>query len=139
MQSLREGTISHFRHERVSFVSQVNVGIRLVWSTKAEKDGQFDKSDFHTLDHSTDQFNTDLKQFAQTPKTISDVLKDNIVNLKPTIEVELEWKRALKIIVALHFTFHRATDPTFLSEPAPVFKSASLEILADTDIDEVLQ
>ena len=61
------------------------------------------------------------------------------MNLKSTIEVELERKRALKIVVALHVTFHQATDPTFLSEPPPVFKSSPLEILAATDIDEVLQ
>ena len=97
------------------------------------------ESDFHALDHVTDQFRTDLKKFSQTPETIIDVLKDNIVNLKPTIEIELERKRALKIIVALHVTFHQATDPTFLSEPPPVFKSSPLEILAATDIDGVLQ
>ena len=97
------------------------------------------ESDFHALDHVTDQFSTDLKKFTQTPETIIDVLKDNIVNLKPTIEIELERKRALKIIVALHVTFHQATDPTFLSEPPPVFKSSPLEILAATDIDGVLQ
>ena len=72
------------------------------------------ESDNHALDHVTDQFRTDLKEFSQTPETIIDVLKDNIVNLKPTIEIELERKRALKIIVALHVTFHQATDPTFL-------------------------
>ena len=60
------------------------------------------------------------------------------MNLKPTIEVELERKRALKVIVALHVTFHQATDPTFLSEPPPVFKSMPVEILAGTDIDEGL-
>ena len=48
--------------------------------------------DNHALDHVTDQFNTDLNKFAQTPETIINVLKDNIVNLKPTIEVELNEK-----------------------------------------------
>ena len=97
------------------------------------------ESDNHALDHVTDQFRTDLKEFSQTPETIIDVLKDNIVNLKPTIEIELERKRALKIIVALHVTFHQATDPTFLSEPPPVFKSSPIEVLAATDINGVLQ
>ena len=80
-----------------------------------------------------------LEEVDQTPETIIDILKNNIMNLKSTIEVELERKRALKIAVTLHVTFHQATDPTFLSEPPPVFKSSPLEILAATDIDEVLQ
>ena len=97
------------------------------------------ESDNHVLDHVTDLFRTDLKKFAQTPETIINVLKDNIVNSKQTIEVELERKRALKIIVALHVTFHQATDPTFLSEPPPVFRSSPIEVLVATDIDGVLQ
>ena len=43
------------------------------------------ESNFHALDHATDQFSTDLKQFTQTPETIIDVKKDNIMNLKLTI------------------------------------------------------
>ena len=105
---------------------------------KREKMDNFE-SDFHALVHVTDQFRTDLKKFSQTPETIIDVLKDNIVNLKPTIEIELERKRTLKIIVALHVTFHQATDPTFLSEPPPVFRSSPIEVLVATDIDQVLQ
>ena len=58
------------------------------------------------------------------------------MNLTPTIEVELERKRALKIIVALHVTFHQATDPTFLSEPPPVFKSSPMEVLMAPDINK---
>ena len=96
-------------------------------------------SDSHALEHTTDQFTVNLEEVDQTPETIIDILKNNIMNLKSTIEVELERKRALKIAVALHVTFHQATDPTFLSEPPPVFKSSPLEILAATDIDEVLQ
>ena len=72
------------------------------------------ESDFHALNHATDQFSTDLKQFALTLETIINVLKDNIVNLTPTIKVELEQKRSLKIIVALHVTFHQATEPTYV-------------------------
>ena len=72
------------------------------------------ESEFHALDHATDPFITDLKQFAQTQDAIIDVLKDNIVNLTATTEFELERKQALKIIIALHVTFHQATDPTFL-------------------------
>ena len=60
------------------------------------------------------------------------------MNLKLPIEVELEHKRA-KNIVALHVTFHQTTEPTFLSEPPPVFKSSLIEVLAATDIDGVLQ
>ena len=97
------------------------------------------ESDFNALDHTTDHFIKDLKQFVQTPETIIDVLKDNIKKLESIIEVELERKRSLKIIIALHATFHQATDPTFLSEPPPVFKTTPIEVLTATDIDEVLQ
>ena len=82
---------------------------------KRPRMGNFE-SDLHALDHATDQFIKDLKQFVQTPETIIDILKDYVMDLKPTIVVELERKRALKIIVALHVTFQQATDPTFLSE-----------------------
>ena len=95
-------------------------------------------SESHALDHATDRFTVHLQELNQTPETIIDILRDSIMNLKPTIEVELERKRALKIIVALHVTFHQATDPTFLSEPPPVFKSMPVEILEGTDIDEGL-
>ena len=95
-------------------------------------------SESHALDHATDKFTVHLQELDQTPETIIDILKDSIMNLKPTIEVELERKRALKIIIALHVTFHQATDPTFLSEPPPVFKSMPVEILEGTDIDEGL-
>lgn len=48
------------------------------------------ESDSHPLDHATDQFITDLKQFTQKPETIIDVLKDNIMKLKLIIQVDLE-------------------------------------------------
>ena len=96
-------------------------------------------SESHALDHATDRFTVHLQELDQTPETIIDILRDSIHNLKPTIEVELERKRALKMIVALHVTFHQATDPTFLSEPPPVFKTSPMEVLAATDIDEVLK
>ena len=96
-------------------------------------------SDSQALDHATDKFTVHLQELDQTPETIIDILRDSIHNLKPTIEVELERKRALKMIVALHVTFHQATDPTFLSEPPPVFKTSPMEVLAATDIDEVLK
>ena len=38
------------------------------------------ESDFHALDHTTDQFSKDLKQFTQTPETIINILKDNITS-----------------------------------------------------------
>ena len=91
------------------------------------------------LNHTTDKFTLDLEKINQTPETILNVLKDNILDLKVTIEEELEKKRSIKIIVALHALFHQATDPTFLSEPPPVFKTTPIEILTATDIDEVLQ
>ena len=91
------------------------------------------------LNHTTDKFTLDLEKINQTPETILNVLKDNILDLKVTIEEELEKKRSMKIIVALHVVFHQATNPTFLSKPPPVFKSSPLEILAATDIDKVLQ
>ena len=96
-------------------------------------------SESHALDHATDRFTVHLEKLDQTPETIIDILRDSIMNLKPTIEVELERKRALKIIVAIHVVFHQATDPTFLSEPPPVFKTSPMEVLAATDIDEVLK
>ena len=91
------------------------------------------------LNHTTDKFTLDLEKINQTPETILNVLKDNILDLKVTIKEELEKKRSMKIIVALHVVFHQATDPTFLSEPPPVFKTTPFEILTATDIDEVLQ
>ena len=91
------------------------------------------------LNHTTDKFTMDLEKINQTPETILNVLKDNILDLKVTIEEELKKKRSIKIIVALHALFHQATDPTFLSEPPPVFKTTPIKILTATDIDEVLQ
>ena len=96
-------------------------------------------SDSQALEHATDRFTLHLQELDQTPEAIIGILRDSIHNLKPTIEVELERKRALKMIVALHVTFHQATDPTFLSEPPPVFKTSPMEVLAATDIDEVLK
>ena len=61
------------------------------------------------------------------------------MDLKPKIEDELERKHALKIVVTLHASFHQATDPTFLTEPHPVFNLLPIEILPATDIDEALQ
>ena len=69
-------------------------------------------SDSQALDHATDKFTINLEQLDQTPETIIDILRDSIMNLKSTIQVELERKRALKIIVALHVVFRQATDPT---------------------------
>ena len=93
-------------------------------------------SNSHALEHTMDQFTVNLEEVDQTPETIIDILKNNIMNLKLTIEVEQE---ALKIAAALHVVFHQATDPTFLSEPPPVFKTTPIEILTATDIDEVPQ
>ena len=81
----------------------------------------------------------DLVKVDQTLETILNVLKDGILDLKVTIEEELDKKRLMKIIVALHVAFHKAMDPTFLSEPPPIFKTTPIEILTATDIDEVLQ
>ena len=63
----------------------------------------------------------DLEKIDQTPETILNVLKDGILDLKVAIEEELEKKRLMKIIVALHVVFHQATDPIFLRKPPPVF------------------
>ena len=60
------------------------------------------------------------------------------MDLKLTIEEELEWKGALKVVITLHAAFHQATDLTFLTEPHPVIKSLPLEILHVIDIDQVL-
>ena len=76
-----------------------------------------------TLNYTPDIFTLDLEKIDQTPKMILNVLKYSILDLKVAIEKELEKKRSMKIIVALHVVFHQATDPTFLSEPPPVFKS----------------
>ncbi len=92
-----------------------------------------------TLNHTVDKHTLDLTKMDQTPETILNVLKDGISNLKVTIEEELEKKRSLKIIVALHVVFRQATDPAFLSEPPPVFKTSPIEILSATDIYEVIQ
>ena len=66
------------------------------------------------------------------PETILDIFKNSIIDLKPTIEEELESKRAMKVVIVLHAAFHQATDPN------PVLKSLPLEILLATDIDQVL-
>ena len=90
------------------------------------------------LDHATDEYTVDLKELEQTQETILDVLKDAILDLKETVEQELERKRALKIVVALRVTFHQSTDPTFLTEPPAVFSSDPVEVFAATNIDEAL-
>ena len=90
------------------------------------------------LDHVMEEFTVDLEQLEQTPETILDVLKDAILDLKATIEQELEKKRALKIIVALHVNFHQSADLAFLTDPPAVFNSEPVEVLAATDLDEAL-
>ena len=85
-----------------------------------------------------EEFTVDLEQLEQTPETILDVLKDAILDLKETIEQELEKKRALKIIVALHVNFHQSADLSFLTDPPAVFNSEPVEVLAATDLDEAL-
>ena len=62
------------------------------------------------LDHVMEEFTVDLEQLEQTPETILDVLKDAILDLKATIEQELEKKRALKII---SFVLPQFSHPLF--------------------------
>ena len=45
----------------------------------------------------------------------------------------------MKVVIALHASFPQATDPTFLTEAHPVFKSLPLEILLAAVINKVLQ
>ena len=91
------------------------------------------------LQHTTDKFIINFDESQQTPETVIDIFKNSLMDFRPTIEEELESKRAMKIVVALHASFHQATDPTFLTEPHPVFNSLPIEILPATDIDEALQ
>ena len=88
--------------------------------------------------HTTDKFIIHLDEIKETQETIIDIFKNSIMDLKPTIKEELERKCALKVVIALHAAFYQSTDPTFLTESHPVFKSLPLESLLATDIDQVL-
>ena len=74
----------------------------------------------------------------QKPETIIDILRNSVSDLEATVQSELEKKRALKIVVAIHAIFRQSTDATFLTEPPAVFNSDPVEILAATDIEEAL-
>ena len=92
------------------------------------------ESKLQALDHTTDKFKTSLEQFDQTPETIIDIFKKSMMDLK----FELERKRTMKVVIALHAAFNQAEDPTFLTEHHSVFKSLPLEILLATNIGQVL-
>ena len=90
------------------------------------------------LDHVYDEYSIDLEQVDQTSENILDVLKNAVMDFKDTIEREVEQKRALKVVVSLHLNFHQAADTSFLTEPPIVFNSEAVEVLATTDLDDVL-
>ena len=69
------------------------------------------------LDHVFDEYSIDLERLDQTPENILDVLKNAVLDLKDTIQRELEQKRALKVVVSLHLNFHQAADTTSLPSP----------------------
>ena len=129
MPSSNEETISHLANKHTNPIGG-----------RAPKRHQntFAKWSEQSLQHTMDKSIINLNAVQQTPETIVDILKNSIVDLKPTIKEELRRKRALKFVIALHAAFHQATNPTFLTEPHPVFKSLPLEILLATDIDQVL-
>ena len=85
-----------------------------------------------------DEYSIDLEQVDQTPENILDVLKNAIMDFKETIERGVQKKRALKVVIALHLNFHQAADTSFLTEPPIVFNSEAVEVLATSDMDEVL-
>ena len=86
-----------------------------------------EKCDSQTLNHTTDKYTIKLNELVHTPETILYVMSNSVIDLKPTIEEEVERKRALKIVLALHVVFCQATDSTFLSDSLPVFKSFLLQ------------
>ena len=90
------------------------------------------------LDHVFDEYSIDLERLDQTPENILDVLKNAVLDLKDTIEKEIEKKRALKVVVALHLNFHQSADTTFRTNPPVVFNSDVVEVLTSTDLDEAL-
>ena len=61
-----------------------------------------------------------------------------VLDLKDTIQRELERKRALKVVVSLHLNFHQAADTSFLTDPPVVFNSDVIEVLTTKDLDEGL-
>ena len=63
-----------------------------------------------------DKYSIELERLYQTSERILDVLKSTVLDLKDKIEKELEQKRALKVLVALHLNFHQPADTTFLTE-----------------------
>ena len=53
---------------------------------------------WQSLNHTADKCTLDLKKVDQTPETILNVLKEDISDLKVTIEEELEKKHLLKTL-----------------------------------------
>ena len=43
-----------------------------------------------------------------------------------------------QIVVSVHVAFHQAIDPSFLTEPPPVFNSEAMEVFEAEDINTIL-
>ena len=41
-------------------------------------------------------------------------------------------------MVSIHVAFHQAIDPSFLTEPPPVFNSEAMEVFEAEDVDAIL-
>ena len=90
------------------------------------------------LDGVVDHFINELTKSKQTPDTIMDTFRDELLTFKDNIESELERKHGLKIILACHIEFYQASDPSFLTEPPVVFNTSPIQILISSDIFEAL-
>ena len=62
------------------------------------------------------------------------MLKHNIYRYKNLIIK----KPLTKIYMTLHANVHLSTDPSYITDPSAVFKTEQVEILASTNINEVL-
>ena len=79
-------------------------------------------------------FSISLEEKQQTAENIYEVLSATIYRYRSTIEKKL----STKIYMSLHVNFHQSSDPTFISDPPIVLNTKPVEIIASTDISEVL-
>ena len=82
------------------------------------------------LDHVFDVYSIDLERLDQPPENILAVLKNAVLDLKDMIEKELEQRRTVKVVVALHLNFYQSADTPFLTNPPVVFNSDAVEVRA---------
>ena len=86
------------------------------------------------LNGTLQDFSISLEEKKQTVESIYEVLSDAIYRYRSTIAKKL----ATKIYMSLHVNFHQSSDPSFISDPPIVLNTKPVEILASTNISEVL-